>query len=320
MVQVSVVVPTHGRSDVLRSRAIASALGQTRRDLELIVVVDGADPATIEDLGGIEDPRLRVVSYGERRGAGGARDAGVAASTGRWVAFLDDDDEWAPDKIERQLDAAGGRPAILMTLSRVVTPTGVFVRPTDPYDGSRPLDEWLFDRASWLRGGTSFLQTSSLMMPRAFFDRLRFGDTAQHEEWELVIRGVKQLGYELVTVPEPLVTHYVAERRRSLSKTYTWRRSLDWIEGMGELITPRARSGFCLNVVGQSAANARDASAIPPLLRAAFRKGRPSARQLFAFVLMWGVPGPVRWWLRRLLQGEPHGPGTRLVHDPRASS
>lgn len=139
---------------------------------------------------------------------------------------------------------------------------------------------------------------------------------AQHKEWELVIRGVKELGYEVVTVPEPLVVHYVAEGRRSLSKTYTWRRSLDWIDGLGDLITPRAYSGFCLNVVGQSATNARDISAVPPLLRAAFRKGHPTARQLFAFVLLWTVPGPVRWSLRRFLQGEPQRGGTRASRSP----
>ena len=319
MAQVSVVVPTHGRRDVLWSRAIPSALGQTTRDLELVVVVDGADPETLERLGKVEDPRLRVVSLPQSVGAARARDAGVEAASGRWIAFLDDDDEWAPEKIERQLAAAPEGPAILMTLSRVVTPVGVFVRPTDPYDGSRPFDEWLFDRDTWLRGGTSFLQTSSLMFPRAFFERLRFGDTAQHEEWELVIRGVKELGCEVVTVPEPLVVHYVAEARRSLSKTYTWRRSLDWIEGMGDLITPRARSGFCLNVVGQAAANARDVSAVPHLLGAAFRKGRPSARQLFAFALMWGIPGPVRWSLRRLLQEEPRRDRAEGSREPRRS-
>lgn len=64
--------------------------------------------------------------------------------------------------IERQLAAAPDRPAILTTLSRVVTPTGEFVRPPNPYDGSQPFDEWLFDRDTGGRGGTSFLQTSSL--------------------------------------------------------------------------------------------------------------------------------------------------------------
>ena len=300
--RVSVVIPTCGRPAMLL-RAIRTVLDQTMHDIELIVVIDGEDPATLEALATVGDPRLRWIAHDRKRGAGQTRDTGADAARGNWVAFLDDDDEWLPRKLERQLASAPVEPAVLMTLSRVVTPGGDFIRPADPYTGQEPIDEWLFDRRTWLRGA-GFLQTSSLMMPRMMFDQLRFRDTRQHEEWELVLRAVKQLGYRLITVPEPLVIHYLGDPRASLSKTYTWGRSLEWIDGLGDLVTARARSGFSLTVVGRSAANNREWSALAPLLRHAFAHGRPTARQIFAFTLAWAAPMRLRRRLRRMLQGE----------------
>lgn len=312
MPRVSVVIPTFGRPELL-TRAVRSVLDQSMSDLEVIVVNDGDDPPTASAVKAIDDPRVRFIAHDRKRGAGQARDTGADASTGQWVAFLDDDDEWLPQKLERQLAVAPTTPAVLMTLSRVVTPLGTFVRPTDSYRGDRPFDEWLFDRHTWLKGGQSFLQTSSLMMPRAMFDQLHFRETKQHEEWELVIRATKQLGYAVVTAPEPLVIHYLGFGGPSLSKTYTWKRSLDWLDSMGDLITPRAYAGFCLTVIARAAANAQDYGAITPLLSKAMRHGRPTARQLFAFSLLWAMPEKLRRRVRAGVQGEKPAPGEQAA-------
>jgi glycosyltransferase involved in cell wall biosynthesis len=297
--QVSVVIPTFGRP-MLVARAIRSAFAQTHRRIEIIVVIDGEDPATVATLEAIDDPRLRWIVHPERRGAGPARDTGALAATGEWVAFLDDDDEWLPTKLERQIAAApaDGR-ALLMTLFRVVSPRGELVKPVRPYSGREPIDEWLFDRHSWLRGGEAMLQTSGLMMPAATFDHLRFRDTKQHEEWELAIRAVKELGYAFIIVAEPLVVYYEPTADTpSLSKTYTWQRSLEWIDGLRGLVTPRGYAGFCLTVATQGLAGPGALHAFRTLLRAAFRHGRPTVRQLFAFVLIVAIPHRRRNQLR----------------------
>jgi glycosyltransferase involved in cell wall biosynthesis len=304
MVQVSVVIPTFGRPQLLK-RAVDSVLAQTMADLECIVVIDGQDPATVEYLEGVGDPRLRHIAHAARRGAGQTRDTGADAAAGAWVAFLDDDDEWLPEKLERQLAVApADARAVVMTLSHVVTPEGSFVRPLAPYDGARPVDEWLFDRTTWWKGGLTFLQTSSLMAPKAMFDTLHFRDTRQHEEWELVIRAVKEHGYRLLTAPEPLVIHYAGQQRPSLSKTYTWRASLEWADGMRALLTPRAYAGFLLAHVGQNSANVGEYSALLPLVRHAFAKGRPTGKQLLRFALGFAIPRGLRRRTRAALQGQ----------------
>ncbi len=291
---VSVVIPTFGRP-ALVERAIRSALAQTHPIHEVIVVIDGDDPATISQLKKIDDPRLRWIVHSVQSGAGPARDTGVDAASGEWVAFLDDDDEWLPTKIERQLAAApADKRALLMTLFRCLSSSATLIKPTRPYANGEPIDEWLFDRHSWFRGGEAMLQTSALMAPREMFEHLRFRDTKQHEEWELAIRAVKELGYSFITVPEALVVYYVPGDGPSLSKTYTWQRSLAWIDGLRGLVTPRAYAGFCLTVVTQGLAGPDVAFARRTLRQSAFRHGRPTARQVFAFVLIGLVPQSFR--------------------------
>lgn len=306
MPRVTAVIPTFGRPQLV-CRAVRSALAQTMTDHEIIVVIDGDDPATREALATIGDPRLRWISHDGKRGAGQARDTGAEAAAGEWVAFLDDDDEWLPEKLERQLAVVpdDGR-AVVMALSRVVNRYGTIIRPLAPYDSSVPIDEWLFDRRHWTGGENGFLQTSSLMMPRALFDILKFTDTKQHEEWELVIRAVKQHGYALATPAEPLVIYYVPEKRNSLSLSYTWRQSILWAEGMGDVLTKRAFSGFCLMVVARMAATYGARDAFGPLRRAAFAHGAPTARQLFAYLFFRYFPTSLRWRLRAMSQGERH--------------
>ena len=103
--EVTVVVPTHDRWQHLRGAALPSALGQRNADLELVVVDDGSSDETPRRLAEIADPRLRVLRSDSAEGVAQARNRGIAAARAPWVAFLDDDDLWSPDKLRMQLDA-----------------------------------------------------------------------------------------------------------------------------------------------------------------------------------------------------------------------
>jgi glycosyltransferase involved in cell wall biosynthesis len=103
---VSVTIPAHNAEAFLRD-AIESVLQQSIPH-ELIVVNDGSTDSTPSIIASYGD-RLRAI-HQERRGLGGARNRGIQASRGEWIAFLDADDRWTPDKLLRQaavLDARG---------------------------------------------------------------------------------------------------------------------------------------------------------------------------------------------------------------------
>jgi glycosyltransferase involved in cell wall biosynthesis len=104
--EVTVVIPTRNRWRLLSTAALPSALGQEDVEHEVIVVDEGSDDETPAELAKLEEPRLRVVRHESARGVAQARNAGIAAARGEWVAFLDDDDLWAPQKLRRQLDEA----------------------------------------------------------------------------------------------------------------------------------------------------------------------------------------------------------------------
>ena len=110
--KVSIVIPTRNRLELLR-RAIQSVLGQTEQNFEVIVVDDGSADGTrtyLETLSKNE-PRVKNVCNLHPKGGAAARNIGIAMSAGKWIAFLDDDDEWLPEKLNLQLAALATAPS-----------------------------------------------------------------------------------------------------------------------------------------------------------------------------------------------------------------
>lgn len=99
--RVSVIVPVY-RVEATIAEAVGSAIRQTLRELELIVVDDGSDDDSVAIVRAFDDPRVRVITQ-ENRGLSGARNTGIRAATAEYVAFLDGDDVWAPNKLELQV-------------------------------------------------------------------------------------------------------------------------------------------------------------------------------------------------------------------------
>ena len=108
--QVSVVIPTHDRPAEF-AIALDSVLSQEGVDLEVVTVDDGSRDATTvgEVVQRASDSRIALHRHDRPRGVSAARNTGISAATGQWLAFLDDDDVWAPDKLRAQLSAACDR-------------------------------------------------------------------------------------------------------------------------------------------------------------------------------------------------------------------
>lgn len=102
MPEVSVIIPTRNRQQLV-GWAIRSVLNQSYADLECIVVDDASTDGTPQVVQTIEDARLVYLRREGRGGASGARNTGIRAARSSLVAFLDDDDEWLPDKLSKQV-------------------------------------------------------------------------------------------------------------------------------------------------------------------------------------------------------------------------
>jgi glycosyltransferase involved in cell wall biosynthesis len=302
---VSVIIPTLDRPKLLL-RAIDSVLGQTHHDIDVIVVVDRPSPETLAAVQTVSDSRLRLIVNPHPTTAGGARNVGADHAAGEWIAFLDDDDEWLPNKLKHQLAFAAGRsPALWSCLSRVVTPYAIYVSPQVIFDNSTPVDEFLFDRSS-LSGGWGSIQTSSFLLPRKLFEKVRFNIDSAHDDWEFVLRLSKQAGVRIETVPEVLVVNYFEEARPSLTaRSSSWLASLRWIDNMRPLLTRRAYSGFCLGAVASRASRERAYKAFPELLQKAFRNGSPGPRQILPFLAYWLTPLGIQRQLRGVFRSRP---------------
>ncbi len=295
---ISVIVPTVHRPQLL-SRAINSILAQSISDLEVVVVIDGPDPETVRLLNDIADRRLRFIQNAQSLGSAEARNVGIRAARGEWIAFLDDDDEWLKDKLELQLAAAESvnHLVVVSCLSHVVTPLQRRVWPRRIYDNTSRLDEYLFDRRSWFRGDV-MLQCSSLLMSRQLCRELMFGP--EHDVWDLLLRAVSTKGAKIVTVNKPLVIHHTEDGRDSLGANFNWRKSLLWADNNRSLISRRAYAGFCLTIISPQAAKAGDYTAFFVLLYRAFRYGYPRPIQLALYLSIWLIPMRRRQKLRSL--------------------
>jgi glycosyltransferase involved in cell wall biosynthesis len=182
--EVTVVIPTRDRWHLLARNALRSALGQEAVAHEIVVVDDGSRDGTHARLTELADPRLRVVRHEGSLGVAHARNAGIAAARGEWVAFLDDDDLWAPDKLRRQIDAAreanaGFAYGGVVSVSEEGVVNYAFTLP----DPDALLDE-LLARSSLPAGCSNVVARADLVRRLGGFDERLF----QLADWDLWIR------------------------------------------------------------------------------------------------------------------------------------
>ena len=317
---VSAVIPTRDRPHLLAG-AIRSALRQTWPNMEVLVVVDGPDPATAACLETIADPRLRVLFLEECRGGSDARNAGVRAAVGEWVAFLDDDDEWLPRKIECQMRAARAmRDWFPVVSCRLIaqSPTTSRVLPVVPYQAPEPVADFLFCRNAFADPG-GIIQSSTLFAPRELFLAVPFASgLAQHQDWDWIIRVASYKGVGVSMVRQPLSIWRIEDARASVGRAPDWRFSLSWIRRSRTLISPRAFSWFvAIQCVWRAQASRAGLLARFTILRAFFVEGSPELRSCLSFLTFALLPTRARRSISRILwklRGDSAGaPGLRLV-------
>jgi len=297
--RVSAVIPTRHRPGSLL-KAVESVLAQTHPVSEIVVVVDGPDPATESMLRAFNHPRVRVLALPKSLGGSDARNAGVQAARGEWIAFLDDDDEWLPNKIERQLaivPQAGADP-IVSCRFLACTGSGDRIWPERLPQASEPLCEYLLTRPGFHRSD-GFVATPTILTPRSLLCRVPFrSGLKKHQDWDWLLRATRE-GARVFFCPEVLVKCEM-RTRTSTSRRADWRFSMGWIRENAHLVTHRAYSGFVTTHVAWQASAQREWRAFLPLLIDAWRNGALRPSDVLRYLGFWVVPAATRRWLHRL--------------------
>jgi GT2 family glycosyltransferase len=292
---VSVVIPTRNRP-ALVVRAVQSALAQTFTDLEVVVVIDGPDPATAEALAAIKDRRLRTLTLPSSVGGAEARNAGVREGRAVFIAFLDDDDEWLPNKLSVQLAVARrSNVRFPVVACRVVArrPNGDQIWPTRLIRDNEPISEYLLCRKTSLRQGEGFAQTSTLLIYRELLFWVPFqSNLARHQDWDWIIRVAGYPGVKISWVWDALAIYHIDATQKSISAGSDLAPSLDWIAANPH-VTPRARAHFFAT---QIAVRCRSLSTLILILRETIRY----PRALFIAMCLALAPRSLVHWSRPL--------------------
>ncbi|MDJ0702073.1 MAG: glycosyltransferase family 2 protein [Leptolyngbyaceae cyanobacterium MO_188.B28] len=198
---VSVIIPTYNREKLV-CKAIKSVLQQTFSDFELIVVDDCSADQTQAAVEQFQDPRIRYLRHEKNAGECGARNTGLSAVQGRYVAFLDSDDEWTPQKLDKQVarfEQAPKEVGVIYTWLQVINEQDQVLRLRKPTVQGRLHDDLLYGN---IIGTPSTLMVKSdyLQKTDGFDTRLRCcGD------WDMWLQLARHCEFDFIA--EPLVQY-----------------------------------------------------------------------------------------------------------------
>jgi len=297
---VSVVLPVFN-GELCIGRAVQSVLRQTVSDLELVVIDDGSADCTSSVVSRYSEPRLKFVKFAKNSGTSAARNAGISLARGEYIAFLDSDDEWLPDKLERQVEtirASSVTTGISTTgfrIHRVVSGRYEDIIP-DPHA------DWQRQQLTMCALGPG----STLMVKRDVFRQVGMFDVAlrRFEDWDWMIRCLALR--KIVICPRVLAVLHV-DRRPSVrivqrsAERFLEKHILGSEATFGSGAARRLRASVELEIARAMIANGKYASALPCIARA----GRYSPERVSLLLgelmkrtrsgdIAWALPGKLR--------------------------
>ena len=244
---ISVIIPTYNRADII-SRAVNSARNQSYQNLEIIVVDDCSSDDTANIVQKIDDNRIMYHRHQTNLGGSEARNTGIRKAQGKYVAFLDSDDVWLPDKLQHQLSAVSQLEFQdnLVCYSQFQKSSQVFYFPSIlPRRGKQ--DHETVPDYFWLSGGE--MLTSTLLISRTLASATLFKPRLEkHQDLDFILR-LEQQGAKFTFVPQVLVIWHNEPRSDRISQKNNYQISLNWIEQYRKQISERAFQGFLLKEI-----------------------------------------------------------------------
>jgi glycosyltransferase involved in cell wall biosynthesis len=235
MPKVSVIIPTHNRAEFLRS-AITSVLNQTFQDFEIVIIDDASKDHTQEVITNFNDARIKVIRNQFSKGDAGTRNIGIINSNGEYIALLDDDDEWLPEKLKIQtclLDNSSPEVGGVCTHSFISGRVSSVFNPE-----KNDLTE------------ENFIRTSSILLRRECFEKCGLFDESMptSSDYDMWIRISTKFSFKIIK--NCLVKYYIHESRL----TFNYDKMINGMEMLFEKHdgffnkNPKAYSQRCLHL------------------------------------------------------------------------
>lgn len=210
---VSVIIPTYNRSHLV-TRAIRSVLHQTYQNLEVIVVDDASTDNTSDVVGTLGDERIKYIRHSGNKGASAARNTGIEAAGGELIGFLDSDDEWLPEKLQRQVDKFDSTSANVGLVYGgyiiIDDETKQRIKQEKPKLRGCVFQELL--KEDFVGSPTPLVKRECFQKVGVFDEDLRFG-----EDWDMWFRISQH--YEFDFVSEMVATFYLSQHQITRDST-----------------------------------------------------------------------------------------------------
>lgn len=215
MPTVSVIIPTYNRATLL-GRAIQSVLAQTYQDFELIIVDDASTDDTESLVKSFNSEKIRYIRHRKNKGVSAARNTGIRSAKGDYIALQDSDDEWMPEKLEKQMRAFATAPP---EAGIVYTGFYMIVKNKKKYQPSAsitPKDGKIF---SSIIKGEYLVSPQTIVVKRECFEKYGLFDERfpPMEDWEMSLRLSKH--YQFKYIDEPLALYHIQPDSISRNKS-----------------------------------------------------------------------------------------------------
>lgn len=203
---VSVIIPTYNRAHLL-GRSIRSIMNQTYQNFEIIVVDDGSTDNTDELIFSLVNEKIRYIRHEKNKGAAAARNTGIKAAKGDYIAFQDSDDIWLPEKLEKQMEVFKTAPkkvgVVYTGFYRIIGSKRIYM----PYSWVNKKDGDIYPQI--LAG--NFVTTQSITVRAGCLEKVGLFDEnlPRLQDWEFVIRLSKHYSFEFID--EPLLYSYYTQ-------------------------------------------------------------------------------------------------------------
>lgn len=205
---VTVVIPFYSNIQGLLKNSVNSALSQTYKNLEVIVVDDASPVYAKDELSIINDPRLRIVRHEKNMNGAIARNTGIENARGEFIAFLDYDDIWYEDKIRQQYNLfeklGDNESNVIYSRCKVVFKNRNYIRPKRSIKTTESVAHYLFC-------AKEIIQTSGIFLKATVARKVKFDDLKRHQDYQFCL-SLERIGcsfhlletvqYEFIQIPK----------------------------------------------------------------------------------------------------------------------